>query len=147
MLITGRFTRTIDDKQRVAIPKPIRETLENVGKPCLYLLPGTDSAIAGYTEEGMERLSEKLREHSPVNRDVRSYTRMLYARTHRVGLDKQGRIRIPDELATLAGIVSDIMLIGVGDHLELWSPSAWQKFYEEAEPKYDKLAETALGAT
>jgi MraZ protein len=59
-------------------------------------------------------------------------------------VDKQGRLRIPPELAQLAKITSEVVLLGVRDHMELWDAGAWDAYLGDNQPKYDRLAESAL---
>jgi hypothetical protein len=40
-------------------------------------------------------------------------------------VDKKGRLAIPKELRDYAAIGSELVLIGLYDRLELWSPSRW----------------------
>ena len=114
MLLTGTFTRSIDEKLRVAIPKRLRESLECARGGCLFVAPGTDRSLAIYTEEAFEHVADRLSRASPTGQEVRAFTRLFYGRAQRVELDGQGRIRIPVELAELAELSKDAVLLGVG---------------------------------
>ena len=114
MLLTGTFSRAVDEKQRIAIPKPLRETLGGLAKGILYVTPGTDGSLAIYTEDVLARLAERLAQASPNGQDVRAFSRLFYARAQAVELDAQGRVRIPPELVQLAGLNKEAVLIGVG---------------------------------
>jgi MraZ protein len=61
-----------------------------------------------------------------------------------VELDVQGRIRIPQELAQLAGLAQEAVLLGVQDHLELWDRKRWEKYLAEQSARYDQIAEAAF---
>ena len=77
---------------------------------------------------------------------VRSYSRLFFARAQRLEIDKSGRVRIPKELAALAGIRKEVVLVGVRDHIELWDKQHWDSYLDENEPIYDQIAEQAFGA-
>lgn len=145
MLLTGAFSRSIDQKLRVAIPKSLRAALKCALGGGLYVAPGTDQSLALYTEEGFARLAERLAGVSPTSQDVRAFTRLFYARAQRVEIDRQGRVRIPQELAELARLEKDVVLLGVQDHLELWSATRWESYLAEKQTHYDEIAEAALG--
>lgn len=145
MLLTGTFSRSIDEKLRVAIPKRLREDLGCPPEGVVYVAPGTDGSLAIYTEESFGRLGERVAKASPAKQQVRAFTRLFYARAQRVELDRQGRIRIPPELAQLAQLDKDAVLLGVQDHLELWSADRWRKYLDEKQSHYDEIAEAALG--
>ena len=44
MLLTGAYERTIDEKLRLAMPKPFREAFEDDSQ--LVLTPGTDGSLS-----------------------------------------------------------------------------------------------------
>lgn len=144
MLLTGSFQRALDDKQRFALPRNWRDAMAAAEGSFLYLTPGTDGCLSLYTEETLLALSRQLEHHSPASIDVRSFSRMFYARASQVEIDRQGRIRIPSELVTLASIGAEIMLLGVRDHVEIWQPELWRAFELRTQIEFDQLAERAF---
>jgi len=144
MLLTGLFNRSIDEKLRVAIPKRLRDALESGSHPAVYVTPGTDQSLAVYTEEAFAKLAERLAGASPTRQDVRSFNRLFYARAQRVELDAQGRVRIPPELADLAKLDKEVVLLGVQDHVEIWAAQRWQAYLTERQGHYDEIAEAAF---
>ncbi len=148
MLLTGTFPRTMDDKQRVAIPKRLRDTLQGDADPlALYVAPGTDGSLALYTEDSFSNLAAQLSASPPTGQDVRAFSRLLYSQAQCVSLDRQGRIRVPLELAELAALDKEIILVGVRDHLELWNRERWQDYVAQRQARYDDLAEKAFAAS
>jgi MraZ protein len=144
MLLTGVFTRSIDEKLRVAIPKRLREGLGCEQGGAVYIAPGTDESLALYTEEAFGRLAERLAQVSPTRQDVRAFSRLFYARAQRLDVDAQGRVRIPPELAALADLGKEIVLLGVQDHLEVWAADRWKSYLAERQGNYDEIAEAAF---
>lgn len=145
MLLTGTFTRSIDEKLRLAIPKRLREAMGGGHQEeCLYVAPGSDRTLAIYTEEAFQQLAERLAQASPTQHQVRDFTRLLYARAQRVELDAQGRIRVPPDLAELASLGKEAVLIGVRDHLELWNRQQWEAYLVERQGRFDEIAEAAF---
>jgi MraZ protein len=142
MLLTGTYERSLDDKLRLALPKRLRELL--AGQSELVLTPGTDGSLALFPLAAFAALAEKLAARSPTGQDVRAFSRLLYAQSHSVGIDAQGRIRLPSELARLVGLEGDVVLLGVGDRIEMWNKSRWEAYLADLQPRYDELAETAL---
>lgn len=148
MLLTGTFARVVDDKQRIALPKRIREILEagaDAKERGLFLTPGTDTSLALYTEEVLTALGQRLAETSPNRRDVRAFGRVFYAQAERVELDEQNRFRIPAVLMAHAGITKEVVLIGVQDHLEIWDKLRWERYLAEQAKEFDRIAEEAFG--
>jgi MraZ protein len=144
MLFTGTHPRSLDDKQRLALPKRIRDGLGQSPTSPLYLTPGTDGSLALYTEEGFARLGQQLAQGSPAGQDNRAFSRLFYAQAEAVEVDSQGRIRIPQELIQLARLGREVMLLGVRDHMELWDKARWDEYLEDRQQRYDELAENAF---
>lgn len=147
MLLTGTFARSIDQKLRVAIPKRLREALGCAVSGALYVTPGTDGSLAIYAEGTLARLAERLAQSSPTQQGVRDFTRLFYARAQPVQLDRQGRVRIPPELAELAQFGKEVVLLGVHDHVELWAAERWAAYLAEKQTRYDEIAEAAFGGS
>lgn len=145
MLLTGTFSRSIDQKQRVAVPKRLRDAMGCPVGGDIFVAPGTDGSLAIYTEESFGQLAERLTAASPTQREVREFTRLFYGSAQRVELDRQGRIRIPPELAQRAGLTKEVVLVGVRDHLELWSADRWEGYLTEKQTHFDEIAEAAFG--
>ena len=142
MLLTGTYQRSLDEKLRLALPKRFRELLSGQGQ--LILTPGTDGSLALFPQQAFADLTAKLAARSPTSQDVRAFSRLLYAQSQSLEIDSQGRIRLPAELARLASLENEIVLLGVGDRIELWNRSRWEVYLTDLAPRYDQLAESAL---
>ena len=143
MLLTGRFDRSLDEKQRIAIPKRLRDALGEA-LTALYVTPGNDGSLSIYTEEELSKLAERLATSSPAQQEVRAFGRLFYAQAERVELDGQGRVRIPPELAQSAGLQKEVVLLGVQNHMELWDKVRWETYLAREQPRYDEIAEAAF---
>jgi MraZ protein len=144
MLLTGSFPRLLDDKLRFAIPKPLRDAIGSPDESILYLAPGTDGSLALYPEETFMRLADRVEQGSSHGRDLAAFSRLFYAQAQRIELDKQGRLRLPVELAEWAGLQKEIILLGVRDHLEVWNREQWETYLSRTQPHYDDLASRVL---
>ncbi|MCC6493348.1 MAG: division/cell wall cluster transcriptional repressor MraZ [Pirellulales bacterium] len=142
MLLTGSYRRALDDKQRLAIPKPLREQFAR-GQP-LYLTPGLDGCLAVYPMPAFEALADRLAASSPAAREVRSYSRLFYSQAASVVPDSQWRFRLTPELVKWASLESDLVVVGVRDHIEIWAAENWQSYVQQCDGQYEKLAESAL---
>jgi MraZ protein len=136
MLLTGTHPRSLDDKKRLALPRRLREQL---GDPqTLFVTPGPDQCLWLYTQDGLERLAEKLDQAS--DSEARVFRRLYFAQTEAVDVDRTGRILVPDRLAQFAGLQHEVVLLGVRDHLELWDAARWQQYLTQNAPRFDEGA-------
>ena len=53
-----------------------------------------------------------------------------YAGATDVNLDAQGRIAIPANIASLAKIDKATVIVGMGDHVEIWDPTAKSSLHQ-----------------
>ncbi len=144
MLLTGSYRRTLDEKSRLAIPKQLREALGFPEISSLFIAPGTDRALVIYTAAVLEQIGRALGKMSPAAKETRDFSRLFYAQAQPADVDRQGRLRIPPELAKLAGITAEVVVVGVRDRIELWDATTWDAFLEKAQPTYDDLAESVF---
>jgi MraZ protein len=142
MLLTGSYLRALDDKLRLAIPKPLREQLQP-GEP-LYLTPGLDGCLAVYTPAVFRALADRLEAHSPAAREVRGYSRLFYSQAATVTPDSQWRFRVTPELTRWAELAGEVMVVGVRDHIEVWAAEKWERYVAVCDAQYEQLAEFAL---
>ena len=110
----------------------------------MFVTPGTDGSLALYTEAGFSELGEQLAKGSPIGQNVRAFSRLFYGQAQRVEVDRQGRLRIPQSLLELAGCHKEVVLLGVGDHLEIWDRTRWNEYVSQTQPHYDRIAEQAF---
>ena len=135
----GRYTHSLDSKKRVTIPSDWREA---AGNPVLFVLPGVNAkCLYVVTAREMAQRLEKVRASSVANVQAQKFMREFFSRADRVTLDAQGRIRVKDELLEFAGILNQMVLVGVGSKFELWSPESWNEQSSQLDPS--KFAEAA----
>lgn len=142
MLLTGTHSRTLDDKNRVALPKRVREQLGDVRQ--LFVTPGPDQCLWVFDQNNLETLSAKIDQSPATDTDVRVFRRLFFSQMEAVDLDGNGRALIPDRLVKFAGLEKDIVMIGVRDHLEIWNAGKWDAYMNEHGPRFDSVAEGAF---
>jgi len=132
LVFVGTYEHAIDAKNRLAIPAEIRAQLgqadSSVPQPqvFLYVTLGEDGAMCLYTEQGFEQRAAELDHSSLEAQELLEYERLMFSLARRVELDRQGRVRLPENLIAMAGLKTEVVLLGVKDHLEIRDRSAWQ---------------------
>ena len=64
-----------------------------------------------------------------------------------VEVDKQGRILLPAHLREFAGLEKDVVLVGVGSRVEIWSKDKWEAMNSDADMDEITGAMEGLGLT
>ena len=142
--LTGQYQRVIDEKLRIAIPKPLRRQLSQEEELTLFVAPGTEHSISLFSRESFRDLGERLAQHATNRADSRNYRRLFYANADEVTLDVQSRIRIPERLVAHAGLKHDVVLVGVHDHAEIWDKELWEAFVADHTSQFDEMASHAF---
>ena len=116
----GLYEHSLDDKNRLMIPRKMRE--ESGIK--VFILKGFDGALSVYKSVTFEKMVQEI-ETLPFNlKNSRDYIRIALASACELDVDKQGRIMIPTLLINKFHIEKDVVVIGVGDHFEIWNKKA-----------------------
>lgn len=140
MTLTGTYSRNLDEKRRLAVPKRLREAFCEQELTSLFVAPGTDRCLLLYSPEVFKTMAERVSEKPSNRKEVRNYDRLFYSRAEKVDLDSQGRIRIPERLVAFAQLKRDAVLLGVRDHAEIWDRRLWEEFEERNSPEFDDMA-------
>jgi MraZ protein len=144
--LTGTYERILDDKFRLALPKPLRRQFSQDEELSLFVAPGNEQSLSLYSPEGFRTLAEHLSQKATNRADSRNYFRLLYSRAEELAVDAQGRIRLPERLVALAALKHDIVLLGVHDHAEIWDKDLWAAFLATHAGEFDDMASSAFGS-
>jgi MraZ protein len=120
-MFMGEFTHAIDDKGRLTIPAKFREELAFGA----VITRGYDKHLILYSAEAFKRVTAKAENLSPTNPEHRALLRLTFSGASEAVPDRQGRILIPPYLREYAGIETECVIVGVGQHIEIWSRDGW----------------------
>jgi MraZ protein len=121
MLFVGEHKHSLDAKNRLFIPAKYRDMLGD----SFYITRKMEKCLAIYSENEWNKLTDKL--NTLPDSVVGSIKQFLYSKTISVSPDSQGRVVLPPELLSYAGIEKNTVIIGVGDHLQIWSDGLWEE--------------------
>jgi MraZ protein len=122
----GQHTYQLDPKGRISLPTRMRAAFADGA----YLTLGHDGCLFAFPKEEWERQRQEIR--GPLfDSDTRAYARMFFGNAEPVDLDSQGRLLVPQRLRGRAGIGRDAVVLGVGDHMEIWERDTYER-YEQA---------------
>lgn len=133
----GEYGHNIDRKGRLIMPAKFREELgEHV-----VVTRGLDGCLYVYTTEQWMEVYEKLSTLPSTNKNARWYQRMVLSKAAECEMDGQGRILIPSSLTSLAELKKECLIIGMANHLEIWSKERWENVEQEQMDQFEEVAE------
>jgi len=142
-MFRGCFEHTIDDKGRLSIPAKLREALEASFSAPLFLTRKDDCLVA-YPSDEWRALEAKISALPSFDPKVVAFRRFFLAPAQECPLDKAGRILVPPTLRAYAALERDVVLAGMGNHLEVWSRERHEATMQAAQADFAALAQ-AMG--
>lgn len=140
----GEYAHTLDVKGRVIVPAKFRELLKEHYAEKFFITRGLDQCLFVFTEEAWKTQEKKFRELPFTRNDARKFNRLYFSGACEVLCDKQGRILIPEYLKSYAGILENVVIIGVSDRIEIWAKEKWQEFFEQNKGQFEDLADKLM---
>lgn len=127
-MFLGTFTPNLIGKGRIALPKKIRNEVKGER---IVLSIGFEKCLFGFEEKTWANAIAPELSKPLSDTEGRKLRRQMCANASVVELDSQGRLVIPEDLMNYAEIKEELLVIGAGDHFELWNKSAWEKYKED----------------
>ncbi|MFC7363693.1 MULTISPECIES: division/cell wall cluster transcriptional repressor MraZ [Bhargavaea] len=139
-MFMGEYQHTVDAKGRLIIPAKFRDDLDGG----FVVTRGLDKCLFAYTMDEWKKLEEKLKALPVTKKDARAFTRFFFSGATEVELDKQGRVNLPANLLSYAGLEKDCVVLGVSSRIEIWAKEAWEGYFEESEDSFNEIAENLI---
>lgn len=129
-MFLGEYQPNLTEGARVALPKKLRDQINSAS---VILSRGFERCIFGYDKEEWLKEAEKQVSLPISDSKVRTLKRYMFSTASDVELDAQGRFVIPQSLKEYAQIEGEMVVIGAGDHFEIWNNENWYKHLEVIE--------------
>lgn len=135
-MFLGEYQINFSGRGRVILPKKLRE---GISSDEIILSKGFEGCIWGFDKKLWGIEAEKQLEVSSLDEKARLLRRYLFSSSVMVDLDEQGRFVIPSSLLDYAQVRGMVVIIGAGDHFEIWNQSNWEKHIKLVEREYGRL--------
>jgi MraZ protein len=120
-MFTGQYMHSLDNKGRLTIPARFRASLDDGA----YITQGFDRNLMVLPKSSFERISQRVSQGSITDPASRLLRRFFYSGGQWLEIDRAGRVLLPDFLRQVSLIESEVVVVGVGDYFEIWSPAMW----------------------
>ena len=121
-MFLGQYQHNLDGKGRVIIPARFRALLDGEA----YLIQGFDHNLRLLPETAFKAIYQRVTSTSSTDATARQLRRLIFSSAQQVDLDGNGRILIPQYLREVANLEEEVIIVGVGEAIEIWSPQAWK---------------------
>ncbi|MCX5812755.1 MAG: division/cell wall cluster transcriptional repressor MraZ [Proteobacteria bacterium] len=139
-MFAGRFEYAIDDKSRISIPAKFREIL-SANHDMRLILTNLDGCIVGYPYQEWLTIQQKTSSYGAIRKEARAFLRYFYSGVTECLIDKLGRVLIPQSLKADAAIIKNVVIIGMGNKIEIWAQERWGDLVKKATSDPDQVAD------
>jgi MraZ protein len=138
MAFRGHFEHSLDAKNRLSIPARFRASF-SAGT---VLAKDPETCVAVWTPETHEAIIERaLADSNPMGSQYRKLSRFYQGNSFEIDLDASGRVTLPPPLLSHAGIEKEVVVVGVGDHLEVWDKGRWVREQDALDAEIEEVTE------
>ncbi len=145
---SAKYSALIDDKGRVVFPSAYKKALGNMAdellvvekdiyKTCLNIYPQR------YWNQHLESIERQL---NPFNEADDDLLAGIYENFTTVAIAPNGRINIPDEFLSYAGISRDVVFLGKGKSIRVWDEKQYNENKASQRPLKDIFKDRLGGA-
>lgn len=128
--IKGRFEIKLDSKGRLNLPSALKSAFPDSsfvvtnsqyqGSRCLDIYPVEEWSV----------LESKISKMSSLKKEVQAFQRFYIAGGQPMDGDSQGRCLVPRSLRDYAGLTGEMILVGMGNKMELWDLKEWKSIFD-----------------
>ncbi len=142
----GTYDCKADTKGRIMIPVMLKNQMapllnkgfvikRSVFQPCLELYP----------MEEWNLLMQKMNRKNRFRKKNNDFIRRFSAGVKPVEIDATGRLLIPKNLVSIAGITKEVVLSSAINIIEIWDKDNYEKVLEDTAENFADLAEEVMG--
>ena len=136
-MLIGEYEHSLDAKGRVIMPAKLRE---DMGEKFI-LTKGLDGCLFGFSQKEWANFEEKLKTLPLTNKNARDFVRFFLSGATECEMDKQGRFLVAGNLREYAEMDKEIVVIGVGNRIEIWNKQKWAIRNSSENISADEIAE------
>ena len=141
MGFNGYFEHSLDAKHRLSIPARFRAAYSSG----LVLSQDPDACISIWTPDVHQAtVSLALQGKNPLTSEYKKLQRYFHGHSFDLELDSAGRVTLPPPLLSHARIDKEVVVVGLGDHLEIWGREHWHEQQRALNAGIEEVTE-ALG--
>jgi MraZ protein len=132
-LFLSKYINKVDKKGRVSVPALFRAELSDESFPGIIARPSfVSEAIDACGRGALQELQRVVGRFNPFTEERAGFANAIFARSHPVPWDGEGRVIVPAELLSHAAITDYALFVGLGDTFQVWEPERYAEVEREA---------------
>ena len=135
-MFLSTFENKLDKKGRVSVPSSFRSYLSNLGYNGIVCYPSFNhSCIEAWPQDRVERILNAIDNLNPFEEKKDFFATSILAESTNLQFDGEGRVLLSSKLLKHAKIKTRMLFVGQGRTFQIWEPTNFEKFKENAKKK------------
>ncbi|MGB3069504.1 MAG: division/cell wall cluster transcriptional repressor MraZ [Ottowia sp.] len=128
-MFQGASSLSLDAKGRLSVPTRHRDVLAATASGQLTITKHPHGCLMVFPRPEWEKFRERI---AQLPMSAQWLKRIFLGSAMDVDMDGTGRVLVSPELRQAAGLERDLMLLGMGNHFELWDKTTYEAKEAEA---------------
>jgi MraZ protein len=141
---TSEYECKLDAKGRLVLPAKIKAGLPDASGNELAIRRGFEPCLILYPMVEFKKLYSKISGLNEFNPENRMLQRNFFRTSSTVELDNNGRFLIPKPMLQYAKLEKDVIIVGMGNKVEMWNPELYEKYLINDPEEFSDLAQKFL---
>jgi MraZ protein len=136
----------LDAKGRVSVPASFRQILAQQNTAGVYCFTSfVFPALEAFGEALIGEFTERLNAFDPFfSEDHDAQAQAVLSASRLLGFDDEGRVHLPDEFISHAGITDRVTFVGMGRKFQIWDP---ENFAPVEQARIERARAARMGNT
>ena len=128
-MFQGASSLSLDAKGRLSVPTRHRDVLAALAEGQLTITKHPHGCLMVFPRPEWEKFRERI---AALPMSAQWWKRIFLGNAQDVEMDGTGRVLVAPELRQAAGMTREVMLLGMGQHFELWDKATYEAKEAEA---------------
>lgn len=143
----GEYEATVDPKGRFLLPAGLKKQLPEGDGGQFVINRGFEKCLTLYPKSSWEPIFSAISKLNDFDPKVREFRRYFLNGATVTDTDSAGRILLPQNLKSHAGIEKDIVLVSAVNKIEIWDKNKYQEFFESfSSESFSDLAQQVMAS-
>ena len=122
-MLLGQVRLFLDDDHQLVLPEAFREQFTDGA----YVTRGFEQNLLIMSVREFQEIYKRVAGLNIADPLARLLHRLILGNATKIEAGTSGRISLPQDLLSFAGLEKEIVLVGQGDYCEAWAPANWDK--------------------
>ncbi len=144
--LNGTYYCKMDSKGRIMLPAELRKQLADLQMDSFVLKRAVfHNNLEMHPKNEWSKLMEKLNKLNRFKKKNVDFLTRFLAGVRNVNIDSTGRLQIPKDLVSVAGLKKEVVIASAINILQIWDKDTYEKFLQASIEDFSDLAEEVMG--